>query len=71
MVAMFRRKNLELDVPLAVINHTTSLANIGKSVDDVIDTLVGVQADNVLDLDITFVRASSMSKPFLANVMGS
>jgi hypothetical protein len=65
-----RRKFLAPD-PLAVTSHTPSLANIGKSVEDVTVTDVLIQTERLLDLAITFVASASSNKPFGAPVTGS
>ncbi len=67
----FRRKNLALDVPSAVISQAFSLANIGESVALVKDNPDGVQAEKALDLGIRFVSSTSTSKPLGARVTGS
>ena len=61
------------EAPFPVIIKTPTEANIGKSVD--VTILVPMRLHNplsmLLDCNSIFVRDSSMSKPFCANVAGS
>jgi hypothetical protein len=55
---------LATDVPLPCKSQTSSLANIGKSVDKVVVIPDLFQTEKPLDLTRKFVRVSSISNPF-------